>query len=512
MKLKWKISWKPSLKLDLAANFVGVGWYALLQLVCIPLYLKFLGIEAYGLIGFYLMLQASLQVLDFGLSPTMNREMARYSVRPEKAAEARDLVRTLETCYWLIGIAIGALILAASPVIAKHWIRAGSVSIREVQRAVMLMGALAVFQWPVSFYQGGLLGLRRQVLSNAVNVFFSTLANGGAVLVLWRISPTIQAFFVWLIAVNATKAVVLVICLWKSLPPATRPPAFDLKRVRSIRRFAVGMSGITLCALILTQSDKIVVSRLLDLKTFGYYSIAGMFGTGLSLIVNSVFNTIFPRFSALATVNENELKHAYHRYTQLMAVLILPLAVLFALSSSDILRLWTRNAEVARHAGPIAALLVMGSALNGLMNLPYALQLAYGWTSIALRIALFLTVISIPAIWFMTRSYGGVGAASVWLGLNGVYMLIGIPLTHRRLLKGEAWRWLCEIGSPLVPILLVVVIGRQFVGASTAAPAAFCVLLTILCCATGAAALVSPSIRLWLRNQLLRPKIVCEAE
>ena len=107
MNLLSKLKLTSGFKLDLAANFAGVGSSALLQFACVPLYLKFLGIEAFGLIGFYLMLQAVLQVLDLGLSPTMNREMARYSVQPEKAAEARDLVRTLEAGYWLIGIAIG---------------------------------------------------------------------------------------------------------------------------------------------------------------------------------------------------------------------------------------------------------------------------------------------------------------------------------------------------------------------------------------------------------------------
>ena len=83
------------LKLNLAANLMGSAWAMLVQLVCIPLYVKFMGVEAYGLVGFYLMLQAMLQILDLGLSPTMNREMARYSFEPEKANDARDLVRTL---------------------------------------------------------------------------------------------------------------------------------------------------------------------------------------------------------------------------------------------------------------------------------------------------------------------------------------------------------------------------------------------------------------------------------
>ena len=157
-----------------------------------------------------------------------------------------------------------------------------------------------------------------------------------------------------------------------------------------------------------------------------------------------------------------------------MAVLILPLAVVLAVFSTEILQLWTRNAEVARNAGPIAALLVIGSALNGLMNLPYALQLAYGWTSIGLRICMFLLVLSIPGVWLMAKYYGAVGAACVWPGLNGIYMLIGIPLTHRRLLKGGARRWWGEVGLPLVPILLIVLIGKGSVADSMSLPVAVC--------------------------------------
>jgi O-antigen/teichoic acid export membrane protein len=509
MKLNRQTKSTFGFKLDLAANFAGVGWSALMQIACVPLYLKFLGIEAYGLVGFYLMLQAILQVLDFGLTPTMNREMARYSVQPEKAAEARDLVRTLEAGYWVIGIAIGAVILAAAPVIATHWIKAGSIPVRDVQHTLMLMGVLAVFQWPVSFYQGGLMGLGRQVLFNGLNIFFSTLSNAGSVLVLWLISPTIESFFLWLTAVSAVKAVLLTALFWKSLPAANRPSRFDFARVRSVGRFAAGMSGITVCTLILTQSDKVIVSKLFSLKVFGYYSLASMFGTGLSMIVASVFNTIFPRFSALAAGNESELRNLYYRCTQLMAVLILPLAVVLALFSTEILQLWARNAEVARSAGPIMAFLVIGSALNGLMNLPYALQLAYGWTSIGLRIAIFLLIVSVPAVWVMARYYGVVGAACVWPGLNGIYMLVGVPLTHRRLLKGGAWRWASEVGFPLVPILLIVLIGKGFVPDSMPPPVAICTLLALVFCATGAAALVSPSIRPWLLTHAMRAKISC---
>jgi len=493
----------------LLANFAGTGWSAIVQVVSIPLYIKFLGIEAFGLIGFYLLLQAMLQVLDLGLSPTINREMARYSVHPEKAAEARDLVRTLEAGYWLIGIAIGALILAAAPLIAADWIKASAIPVHNVRHAVMLMGVLAVFQWPVSLYQGGLMGLGRQVLYNSLNILFVTLANGGAVLILWLVSSTIQAFFLWLVAASAAKAILLSVFLWKSLPLATRPSQFDLHQVRNVWRFAVGMTGITASALILTQLDKVIVSRLLDLKTFGYYALAGMFGSGLSMIVASVFNTIFPRFSALVAAHDEEaLKRLYHRCTQLMAVLVLPLAAVLALFSTDILQFWTKNAELARDAGPVATLLVIGSALNGLMNLPYALQLAYGWTGVGLRINLFLTVTLVPSVWILTSHYGAIGAASAWAGLNCIYIAIGVPLTHRRLLRGEMGRWLVEdVGLSLTAVLLVAGLGRALITQPTSAGMATVNFSVVFFGALIAAAFAAPQIRSRLLTELSRIRL-----
>ena len=61
------------LRRNLIANMIGAGWLALSGLIFAPLYIRLLGPEAYGLISFYYLLQAALQVFDFGLSPTMNR-------------------------------------------------------------------------------------------------------------------------------------------------------------------------------------------------------------------------------------------------------------------------------------------------------------------------------------------------------------------------------------------------------------------------------------------------------
>ncbi len=80
------------LKKNIAANFAGSIWQALIGLVFIPLYIKFMGIESWGLIGIFVTLQAIFGILDMGLSSTLNREMARLSVLPGKEQEMRNLV------------------------------------------------------------------------------------------------------------------------------------------------------------------------------------------------------------------------------------------------------------------------------------------------------------------------------------------------------------------------------------------------------------------------------------
>jgi len=498
-------------KTNFFANLAGSGWTALVGLACTPLYIRFMGMEAYGLIGFYFMLQGVIQILDLGLSPTVNREMARYSVLPGKDGEARDFVRTLEVGYWAIGVLIGFAVWYSAPYIATHWVKAGNISHMEVRRAVTIMGVLTALQWPLTFYHGGLLGLQRQVLLNGITIATSTLSGGGALLVLWLISPTISAFFTWQIAVSLLQAGVTTFAMWRCLPGSNHAARFNPGITRDIWGFAAGMSGITITALALTQLDKVILSKMLPLKTFGYYILAGMVGNGLSgLLIAPMFNTIFPRFSALvAAGDEKSLLEMYHGSTQVMAVMILPVAIVVALFSREIMHLWTGSLEIATNTGLIVSLLVAGTALNGLMNLPYALQLSNGWTRIGVAINSIFIVVLVPAIVLMTMNYGATGAASVWLGLNAVYMIVGVPLTHRRLLKGEAIRWYTkDVGIPLTGTLIIAGIAR-LIFPSLVSPSRFIqatLLLLVLVLTVAGAAMCTPATRDFIFHSILNRK------
>jgi O-antigen/teichoic acid export membrane protein len=447
---------------NVIANYAGRAWSGLMALAFIPLYIGFMGIEAYGLVGFYVTLQAVLALLDLGLSTTLNRELASRRAGNGVAGGIRDLVRTLEVAYWLIGAAIGAALALLAPVIAERWLNGGALPFQAIADAVMLMALAFALQWPYALYAGGLMGLQRQVLLNGVTIAAATLRWGGAVLVLWLVSPTIQAFFAWQVLASALHTAATGAALWRSLPSAQRPARFEQRALSRIWRFAAGMTGISAMAVVLTQLDKLILSKLLPLDAFGYYTLAAVVASGLQLLVTPIYAAAFPRFSELVAAGEfAALRSRYHQVCQLASIVVLPAAIVIACFSEEILLLWTRDPVTTTNAHALVSILAAGTALNAVLAVPYALQLAHGRTRFAFVTNVIAVAFLAPAIVWAALNHGALGAAWAWLALNCGYVLIGMPLMHRWLMPGELKRWyLADVGLPLLASIAVAVPAR----------------------------------------------------
>ena len=416
----------------------------------------------------------------------------------------RNLVRTLEVLYWGVAILAGIVVAVLSPFIAHHWVKAEQLSPITIEHAFLLMGLAITLQMPVGFYSGGLMGLQRQVLLNAIIISTSTLRGVGAVLILWLVSPTIQAYFLWQIIVSIIYTFLLAMFLKRRLSFGDNKAVFQKQLLKGIWRFTAGMSGITILALILTQMDKIILSKMLSLEMFGYYALASMVAMSLCNLFTPVFCSIYPRLTQLVSIDDQEeLKRLYHESCQFVAVLILPVAIVVALFSNEILLLWTRNPTTAENTYILVSILICGTALNGLMYLPFALQLAFGWISLSLFKNVISVILFVPLIIYMAVHYGTTGAAMAWFALNMGDIVFVIPLMHRRLLRKEKWRWyLQDVCLPLVVCVFVAGIGRMLIREPMSQYMLLLYLIIISALTAGTAAIVTPVTRAWLVMQL----------
>ncbi|MCX7817496.1 MAG: oligosaccharide flippase family protein [Syntrophales bacterium] len=454
-----------TLKRNIIANFLGSAWIGLVNVIFFPLYIHFLGIEALGLIGIFTGMQGLLSMLDMGLSSTINREMARLQVRENSGQEMKDLLRTLEIPYWLVGILIALIVISTSPFIAFKWVHGRDLSEETVQTAIVIMGFCLAVQWPISLYAGGLMGLQRQVLVNTINILISTLRGIGSFLVLWLLSATVHAYFLWHIFTGALHVTLLFLSTWHTFPITSKKPRFRIDLLLKIWRFAAGITGITITATLLTQVDKIILSHMLPLENFGYYTLAGAVAISLYKLVTPVSSAIYPIFSSLFALNkEEEIKIMYHKATQLVTVSLIPISLVFIFFSKEILTLWTQNIVTAENAHLLVSLLVIGTVLNGIIHIPYILQLASGWTGLVFRVNTLSLIILIPLMIILTKYFGAPGAASVWIILNGGYVIFLVHIMHNKLLKTEKWHWyIKDIALPICSTLTTILLLRWLI-------------------------------------------------
>ena len=468
-----------------------------MQLAFVPLYVRYLGIEAYGLIGIFAMLQVWLTLLDMGMKPALGREMARFTGGAHNAQSIRDLLRSIE----LIGIAIAGgvalVIWAASGWLASHWVTAKHLPVEVVAHAFAVMGVVTALRFIENIYTSSILGLQRQVLQNIVTSITATVRGLGAVALLAWISPAIGAFFLWQGLISMINVALLAGIVYRALPPAPLPARFSASALVKIWRFAAGIVAISFLALLLGQVDKILLSRLLTLEAFGYYALAGAVAGALNMLTGPITTALYPRFTELATNGDDvALRALYHQGAQLVTVLTGSAAIVLMVFGDRVLRLWTGNPALSQHVAPLMAVLALEMCFNGLMWIPYQLQLAHGWTSLAMKANIVAVILLLPALFWVVPAYGAIGAAWVRVTVNAGYLIVCIPLMHRRLLRAEKWRWYCQdVALPLAAATATAFLCRRVMPHDLGKLGEFSVLLMTAGCVLSAAALAAPMVR-----------------
>ncbi len=491
------------LKRNLIANYLGQGWQALMAIAFVPLYIKFLGVEAYGLIGIFAVLQASMGLLDMGMKASLGREMACFLGGGHDAQYVRDLLRSIEIVVIATAVLAALGIAAASGSFASSWIRAETLPKETVHQAIIIMGLVVSLRFVENIYVSCMIGLQHQVLQNIVSVILSTLRGVGSVGVLTFVSPTTQAFFIWQGLVSLIAVSAFAYTVYDALPKIFRPAQFSYSALLNIWRFAAGMTGITFLAFLLTQADKVLLSRLLSLKAFGYYSLAWIVASNLLQVVTApIFAAFYPQFIELVARRDPvALGSTYHQAAQLITVLAGSTAIVLISFGDKSLLLWTRDPVLTEAVYPLMSVIALGYLFNCLMSIPTYLQLAYGWTSLTFKLNAVAVCVLVPGIVIAVTKYGAIGAAWLWVSLNAGCLVLGIYYMHKRLIPQDKWRWYrSDVAIPLAAAAVTAGLCRWISPADLDTLATFTVLAFSSALVLTGAALTAPMVR----NGLLR--------
>ncbi|MGO9932129.1 MAG: lipopolysaccharide biosynthesis protein [Steroidobacteraceae bacterium] len=486
-----------SVKKNLIANYLGQAWRGITAVIFVPVFIRFLGLESYGLIAVFTILQSSLGFLDMGMRPALVREMARFTAGQHTVQSIRNLLRSVEIIGVVLALTFAVGIALASGWLATHWFSARSVSPQTIRSSLCLMGVVVGLHFIENIYASTLTGLQRQVTDNLITMGAATLRAVGAIAVLAWVSPTIQAFFVWQGAISLITVAVYVKAVYGSLPSPAERPTLSFAAVANIWRFASGMTLMSILAFLLTQTDKILLSRLLTLTQFSYYALASAVASSLYLLTGPITNAVYPKFTELVESDDGDsLNATYHMAAQLVTVTMGGAALVLIAFAQQILLLWTGNPSLSRQTAPLLSILTLGTLLHGFMWIPYQMQLAHGWTSLGVKINAVAVATLVPLLIWLVPRYGALSAAWAWVGLNSGYLLLEIYFMHRRIIPREKGRWyLVDLLAPIGAGGLVAALFRWLLPGDLGKLPEFTALILIATVVVAAGALAAPAVR-----------------
>lgn len=444
---------------NVISGYLSQAYVSLVAVAVLPVYIDKMGAEAYGLVGFFAMLQVIFNLLDFGLTPTVSRETARFSSGCLPPLNYAKILRAFELLFVFIALAGGLLIVILSKQISIAWLDPDSLSSADVQFSVMIMGVIVSLRWLGGLFRGVISGVENLVWLAAFNAGMGTLRFVGVipVMILYGFDTNVFFFYQLLVAMFE---ILLLLRKKMSIAPLARdlaePVGYSLAPLRPVLGFSMTIAVTAMIWVLVTQLDKLILSNLLPLSEYGYYSFAVMAASVVLLISGPVGTALMPRLARLhAEARQVEIDRLYAVMVQVVVLVTGSVALMLAFHADTVVRFWSGSNELAAKVAPILQLYAVGNLLLAISSFPYYMQYAQGRLKLHLIGHLLMLFLLVPSMIWATTGYGVYGAACVWLAFNAIYFLVWVPVVHHYCWRGRHLDWLVV---NVIPVLMPVVI------------------------------------------------------
>ena len=449
----------PSIKNNTIANYIGQMYMMLIGIVVMPLYLQYLGAEAYGLVGFFTLMQAWMSLLDLGLSPTLGRQAAYARGMKNEFEKFKRLVKSFEVIFFVLASFIIIIIFLSRNWVAQSWIKAEILDLSILSYCIMLMGIMIGLRWFSGLYRSGINGLEDQVWLNLTNIILTSIKFFGALFLLKFITQDIRHFFEYQLLVGLIELVVFLIRFYRILPETKNTPniiSFDINIVKSVAPFTLSIAYTAGIWVLITQTDKLVLSGVLTLADYGYFSLIALVAGSITILSGPISQAIMPRLTLLFSQGKKkEFVELYGQASQVVAVISLSVSLIVGIYSETLLYAWTGDTNAAMWGSDVLLWFALGNGLLAISAFQYYLQSAFGELKLHVLGSTISALIQVPLIYYAATNYGAKGAGIAWFAFRLVWFLFWTAIVHKRFLPGFHFKWFYK---QILPIVLVSVI------------------------------------------------------
>ena len=437
---------------NVGSGLLAQAWTALLGLIALPILVRGLGAERYGLLALSLALIGFAAVADLGVGRAASKFIAEDYERNE-VVRTQKFVRTALTVSATMGILGTAVLLLLTPLLVKHVF-----TIREPMQAQATLAFVltAVGLMPVLLrilFDGVLAGHHRIAFLSAGNMIANTLKIGLSV------AAILSGYSVLaIVAVNVLVCYLHAAGLWwytRHHFAGQLQIGFGWDREIARQLLTLGVVSTVswvFANVIFLYADRFLIGIFFPLSLIGYYTMAFDITSKQWYISSSVSQAFFPVFSGKAVASPGDLEHSYLQATKALAVMATGVTMLLVAMGRELVTYWI-SPEFAANSKPLLGLLAVGILLSCYVTIPYTAIIAGGARpGVCVKIFGAATVIHFGASLWWLHLWGTAGIALAFAVAYGFVFVASIWWVSRNMVKVSIpsllWRcflmpWMC---------------------------------------------------------------------
>ena len=411
-------------------NLVGAVLPILLSLITVPLYLKLVGPERYGVLAIAWLLLGYFGLFDLGLGRATSFRLAALKGDPPQARA--DTMWAALAVNALMGLAGGLVLLVVAEFFFGRFFKVSPAMRAEVIAAVPLLAATVPVATITGVLTGAMQGRERFLEINAINVVSTSLFQLFPLALAFLVGPTLPLLLSGAVAARALGALVLGYRCHVELTRGLRP-RLHRREMGVLLKYGGWVNLTSIFGPVLYMLDRFTIGAMLGATAVTDYTVPYQLANRTSILSGSLVSALFPRLSSASTEEREVLAD---RATMTILALLSPMFLGGIFVMGPFLQLW-----VGQRVGPdapfVGRFILVAMWANALALVPFTRLQASGRPDLVSKIL----IAEIPP--YLLLLYGGIH----------FFGLIGCA-------AAGTLRWLMDYS------LLTWVAGRKFTGAS----------------------------------------------
>lgn len=405
-----------------ASSFLALAWLSLLSMLTIPIYIRLLGVSEWGLVAACASLQILSNFIDAGFSQIVPRWAAQEAQHPARLRQHVALFRRL---YIGLGLAMFGVLQASAAYLAHQWFQVPVERADALELAIRIVSFQFLFQFINNLHIGVWHGLQRQVLANARACGFGTLKHAAALLALTAGTQQAWVYALAFASVACIEVGANALSVHRMLGNEASSAPDSKVALAPLQKEVSVLSGGILVGLLVSQLDRIILSRTVDVASFGVYTVVATLALAFLQLQAPVTRAFFPLI--VRDIQHHGRVSAAHMKALLRGTILsatLPALLACALAPT-ILELWLHDMSVVQLGTMPLRLLLLAIALNSLYGCIYQVIIAKGQSHQVLQFNLISLMAATVTIYLWGMDGELVLGGIIWIAIALTQLLLG---------------------------------------------------------------------------------------